>query len=62
MERSNFSSRTAEVKALITSFMAEQEKPVERRKIADYVLEHDVADKIDTDSGSPRTCHWVLKK
>ena len=47
MERSNFSSRTAEVKALITSFMAEQEKPVERKKIADYVLDHNVADVTD---------------
>lgn len=39
MEHTNFSSRTAEVKAIIAKFMARQEEPVERKEIAAYVLE-----------------------
>lgn len=40
MEAIRFTSRTSEVKALISAFMAEQEAPVERKAIAEYVLEH----------------------
>ncbi len=40
MELTNYSSRTAEVKAIIASFMADKEEPVERREIAEYVLDH----------------------
>ena len=35
MELTNYSSRTAEVKAIIASFMADKEEPVERREIAE---------------------------
>ena len=37
MELTNYSSRTAEVKAIIASFMADKEEPVERKEIAEYV-------------------------
>ena len=47
MELSNYSSRTAEVKAIIASFMADKEEPVERREIAEYVLDHVTTDVTD---------------
>ena len=47
MELTNYSSRTAEVKAIIASFMADKEEPVERREIAEYVLDHVTTDVTD---------------
>ena len=47
MELSNYSSRTAEVKAIIASFMADKEEPVERKEIAEYVLDHVTTDMTD---------------
>ena len=40
MANNRFSSKTAEVRAIITEFMAEREEPVERKEIAEYVVEH----------------------
>ena len=40
MANNRFSSKTAEVRAIITEFMAEREEPVERKEIIEYVVGH----------------------
>lgn len=40
MELTNYSSRTAEVKAIIASFMADKEEPVERKEIAVFFVKY----------------------
>ena len=58
MELSNYSSRTAEVKAIIASFMADKEEPVERKEIAEYVLDHVTTDVSDCRGNQDNGFFW----